>query len=348
MRVLVTGALGNLGRVVTAELRTRGHDVVTTDLRTKVTEKAARKQSGVTHLWGDLTDADAVTALIDEAAPDAVIHLAAVIPPLAYDNPRLAYRVNVEATRLLATTLAARKERPRLVFASSMAVYGSRNPHTMPHPVTAATPPAPPEIYGAHKVECEQLIAASGVEWTVLRVGAVISPDQMFSVTRDMIYLEGCLPTDGRVHLVDVRDVARAFAAAVDADCAGRTLLIGGDASHRVTQDELSTRMTAAIGFSGVLPHGRAGDPARDDAWFSVEWMDTDEAQSLLDFQRIGFDQTLREARAKVGPLRFLGPIGAPVGRALLGRDAPYRNRGGEYADPWGVIGERWGGDVLA
>ncbi|MFS3130784.1 NAD-dependent epimerase/dehydratase family protein [Nocardioides sp. Bht2] len=348
MRVLVTGALGNLGRVVSAELRSRGHHVVTTDLRTKATEKAARRQAGGTHLWADLTDADAVSRLLDDAAPDAVIHLAAIIPPVAYDNPRLAYRVNVEATRLLAEALAARPGGPRLVFASSMAVYGSRNPHTSSPPVTATTPPAPPEIYGAHKVECEELIAASGVEWTVLRVGAVISSDQMLSVTRDMIYLEGCLPTDGRVHLVDVRDVARAFAAAVDADCAGRTLLIGGDASHRVTQDELSTRMTAAIGFPGVLPHGRPGDPARDDAWFSVEWMDTDEAQSLLDFQRISFEQTLREARAKVGPLRLLGPIGAPLGRALLGRGAPYRGRDGAFADPWGVIGERWGKDVLA
>lgn len=348
MRVLLTGALGNLGRVVTAELRARGHDVVTTDLRTRATARAVRKQRGVTHLWADLTDADAVDGLLRIARPEAVIHLAAVIPPVAYDNPRLARRVNVDATRLLATALAARDDAPRLVFASSMAVYGSRNPHTMTAPVTAATTPAPPEIYGAHKVECEQLIAASGVEWTVLRVGAVISPEAMLSVTREMIYLEGCLPTDGRVHLVDARDVARAFAAAVDADCAGRTLLIGGDASHQVTQDELSTRMSAAIGFSGVLPAGRRGDPSRDDAWFSVEWMDTADAQSLLDFQRIGFEQTLREARAKVGPLRFLGPVGAPIGRAVLGRSAPYRNRDGAFADPWGVIGERWGRDVLA
>ena len=64
-----------------------------------------------------------------------------------------------------------------------------------------------------------------------------------------MLYFAGVLPTDGRLQTVDVRDVAHAFAAATTADAVGRTLLIGGDDSHRLLQGEIGPSTSAAMGL---------------------------------------------------------------------------------------------------
>lgn len=113
----------------------------------------------------------------------------------------------------------------------------------------------PADLYGAHKAEAEQHIRSSNLEWVILRLGGVISvePEAMpFSV--DALFFESALPTDGRIHTVDVRDVARAFTAATTADVVGETLLIAGDESHRIRQGEVGKALAAARGLVDVLP----------------------------------------------------------------------------------------------
>ncbi len=69
------------------------------------------------------------------------------------------------------------------------------------------------------------------------------------------------LPTDGRMHIVDVRDVAWAFAAATTADVAREILLIAGDDSHRLLQGDITPALAAARGLKGGLPNGPQGQP---------------------------------------------------------------------------------------
>jgi len=118
---------------------------------------------------------------------------------------------------------------PRFVQASSVAAYGARNPHRISDVLTADTPLRPSDIYGAHKVEAEKLVRASGLDWVVLRLGGVLTAEPRFDLDLDTIYFEASLPVDGRIQTVDVRDVARAFVAATTAPVISETLLIGGD-----------------------------------------------------------------------------------------------------------------------
>lgn len=348
-RVLVTGAFGNVGRTVVRQLLADGHRVVAADLRTPDCEKWSGRLAAerLETRWGDLTDPATIAGLLAGGDVAAVIHLAAVIPPTAYAHPDQARRVNVDVTRLVVEAIAATTNAPRLVYASSMAVYGARNPRTHPEPVTAATPPQPAELYGAQKIEAEQIISASRIGWTILRLGAVVSHELMSGMDLDTLFLEAALPTDARVHAVDVRDVGRAFAAAVHADCLGKVLLIGGDVSTRLGQGEMSESMTAAIGFAAMLPKGLPGNPDDDDAWFCVAWMDVAEAQAILDFQRHTWAQTLTDTRAAFGWKRRLGPVVGPLARRFLARRSPYHRSTATYADPWGVLTEHWGPRVL-
>ena len=154
---------------------------------------------------------------------------------------------------------------------------------------------------------------SSGLEWVILRLGGVISVDPgAMPFTGDALFFESALPTDGRIHTVDVRDVAAAFAAATTADVAGEILLIGGDKSHLHRQKDIGQALAAARGLSDVLPAGRPGDPDSDEDWFVTDWMDTARAQQALSFQHHSWPDMLAEMHAAAGWRRYPMPLLPP------------------------------------
>lgn len=342
--VLVTGAFGLVGTATVNHLSAQGRHVVATDLATPATRKAAAGlPTGVEVRWADLTDLAQVTALISAVEPASIIHLAAVIPPLCYARPEMARRVNVGATANLAKAAAAQADPPRFIQASSIAVYGPRNPHHVTGVLTADTPVRPYDVYGGHKVEAESIVRKSTLDWVILRLGGVLTVDLGLGVDPDMIYFEGLLPTDGRLQTVDVRDVAHAFAAATTADVVDRVLLIGGDDSHRLLQGEIGQSTAAAMGLVGGLPTGRRGDPDDDDGWFATDWMDTATAQEILKHQHHSWPQLLAETADTTGWKRYPLRLLAPVAHAFLEHRSPYYGQPGLHANPWEAVRRKWG-----
>lgn len=345
MTILVTGAFGLVGSATVERLSADGAEVVATDLDLPENRrKAATLPPGVSVHYADLTDPAAVDGLLAAVAPTAVIHLAAIIPPLCFARRGLARRVNVDATAHLLRAAEKLPRAPRFVLASSIAVYGARNPHKISDVLTADTPVHPTDLYGAHKVEAEALVRAAALDWVILRLGGVLTVDILGLMNSDNLYFEGLLPIDNRITTVDVRDVARAFAAAAVAPAAvGQTLLVGGDESHRVRQGAIAPDMAGAMGLVGGLPTGLKGDPDSDTAWMSTDWMDTTRAQEVLDFQRHSWPDLLVETAEKTGALRPLMRLVAPLSRRILERRSPYYRSGKAYADPWAGVAARWG-----
>lgn len=344
-KVLVTGGFGLVGSQTVRRLVDVGHSVVATDLGNPAQREAATSLPAGAHAhWADLTDEQEVDRLVAEVAPTVIVHLAAVIPPAVYRHPELGRRVNVDATVSLLRAAESSPRPPRFVLASSNAVYGARNPHHHHEMLTAESPLRPSDLYGAHKAEAEDHVRFSSLQWVILRLGGVISVDpEAMPFTGDALFFESALPTDGRIHTVDVRDVAAAFAAAATADVAGETLLIAGDESHLHRQKDVGLALAAARGLSGVLPAGRAGDPDSDERWFVTDWLDTGRAQQALSFQHHSWPDMLAEMRAAAGWRRYPMFVVAPAIRQVLKRQAAYRNAPGRYADPWGAIRSRLG-----
>jgi nucleoside-diphosphate-sugar epimerase len=343
--VLVTGGFGLVGSATVRRLAELGRNVVATDLDTPANRKAAAKlPSGVNARWTDLTDYEQVQRLVSDVAPDAIVHLAAVIAPAIYPIPKVARRVNVDATANLVRVVEGLPKQPRFVHASSITVMGPRNPHRTTPPLRAEDPMRPYDVYSGQKSEAEEIVRASKLEWVVLRLGAVLSPDMgALPVTTDAMYFQAALPSDGRVQTVDVRDVAWAFAAATTADVAREILLIGGDDSHRLTYAEVTSGLVAALGLPGAMPPGRPGDPNSDDDWFVTDWMDTTRAQEALHFQNHSWPELRAELSKKYRLLRYPGPLIARLVRVVMARRSPYRNAPGQYADPWGKIRAKLG-----
>lgn len=350
--VLVTGAFGQIGALCTELLLARGYAVIGMDLRTDATETAAAALAGaLTPSWTDLLDRDAVHAVVAEHRPSVIVHLAAVYAPISYRAPALARQVNVDGTTHLVEAARLLAAPPLLLFASSAAVYGSRNPHRHPELITAGTPVSPIDRYGADKVLGEAVVTGSGLPHAVLRLGGVISPVGAGRLNGDYLSLMRASPTDNLVHAIDARDAALAFANAAERGpaVAGRVLLVAGNDSYRHRQQELGDDIAAATGLGRLGPAaGLPGDPADDRGWSFTGWFDTTESQALLDYQAHDWPDTVAWVVGAGGRLpRVLGSALRPA--VLLFLRAQRRlERRGRYADPWTFLSRRYGPEILA
>jgi nucleoside-diphosphate-sugar epimerase len=317
-----------------------GFRVVATDLNTPANRKKAQEFPAVVDIrWADLTDRRQVQQLVADTAPEAIIHLAAAIPPGIYRNPGHARQVNVDATVSLIGAAEALGTRPRFLLASSNAVWGARNPYRCSSPVGAEHPVRPTDLYGRHKVEAENLLGSSTLDWVVLRLGGVISVDpKAMPFDNDALFFQSCLPSDGRAHMVDVRDVATAFVHAITAPVVGQILLIGGDDSHKLRQGEVGPTLAATRGMINVLPSSLPGNPESDDEWFVTEWMDTARAQEALGFQRHSWPDMIDEMRRRAGASRHLMRLIAPLARVVMKRQGAHHKSAAKYAEPWSSI----------
>jgi len=146
VRVLVTGAGGYLGRVLVPRLRAEGHDVV--ELR-----RSGAGGAGIR--IADLRDAAAVREALGDGPFDGVCHLAAATRARAsYDDPLGFYATNVAGTIALLQAVTAAGARPRVVLASTGAVYAAR-----PEPLDEAAPIAPATPYARTKRAAEDCVA---------------------------------------------------------------------------------------------------------------------------------------------------------------------------------------------
>ena len=166
MKVLLTGAFGNIGASTLEELVQRGHQVRCFDVKTAANKRTARRLQGKAEVfWGDLRSPQDVAAAVK--GQDVVVHLAFVIPTLSAtgvsseDDPEWARAINVGGTANLLKALRAQPAPPKMLFTSSLHIYGRT--HDQPPPRTVDDPPQPIEQYAKHKVECEQMVRESGL-----------------------------------------------------------------------------------------------------------------------------------------------------------------------------------------
>ncbi len=149
MTIVVTGAGGFVGRHLVARLVAAGDDVVALD------SAVAAIPAGARAVAGDLGDA-AVRAEALNTGCDALIHLATVPGGAAEADPAASRRINIDAMYDLLEEAAQAGARPRVVYASSIAVYGDPFPAAG---VDDLTPLSPRMIYGGHKAMMETAVA---------------------------------------------------------------------------------------------------------------------------------------------------------------------------------------------
>jgi nucleoside-diphosphate-sugar epimerase len=159
MRVLMTGAAGMIGRKLTARLvadgKLAGQAITALDLHDIIPADAPKLAGAETRVHtGDLAD-EGVAAALAGARPDIVFHLAGVVSGEAEANFDKGYRVNLDGTRMLFEAIRHAGNKPRVVFTSSIAVFGAPFPDVIPDDFHLT----PMTSYGTEKMMGEALLA---------------------------------------------------------------------------------------------------------------------------------------------------------------------------------------------
>lgn len=260
MRIAVTGASGFIGRYLVPALAVGGHAVVA--LGRDVEGLAPLAGQGVQVHATDYGSADLARAL---EGVDAVVHLAG--RRSQRDDDPLSFRPFAEANLNLLETLffAARDAGvSSIVQASSIAVYSAANAT----PYAEADLPVPLNPYGLSKLTSEQLLTLwggkTGVRTVSLRLAASYGHGERISAVlmkfADAAWRRQALTVrgNGRIGIdqIYVRDVVRAFVAALAPDAPGGVFNVG--AGRVFTLLEMAEAVNAAFGNDGNL---RIEDP---------------------------------------------------------------------------------------
>jgi nucleoside-diphosphate-sugar epimerase len=319
----LTGGFGNVGTSTLDELLRGGADVRVFEADTKRNRKTARKYEKCCELhFGDIRSPDAVLRALEGV--DSVIHLAAIIPPLADRNPSLAATVNVGGTRNIIEGINRGGNMTKLIFASSIAVYGDRvnSPYIK---ASDNVDPNPDDTYAKTKVECEKMIRASGIRYAILRLTYVVSERWL---PFDPLFFR--MPLETSIETCDTRDVGRAFAHAVRSDAIwGKTLNIAGGKTCRMSFREYLDRVFSCFGLggSGFLPR----DAFRKQGYHCGFLEDADESEAILHYRRRTLEDYFSEVRKVTRTKRFFISMVRPAAHAYLKKLSPYlvkRNQG--------------------
>ena len=216
MTVAVTGGTGFVGRALLDALERGDHEV-----RALARTVSEASRNGQTWIKGDLADSDALARLVRNA--EAVIHVAGVTNA---PDPAGFHAGNVAGTMAVCRAAQAAGVQ-RFVLVSSLS---AREPGL--------------SQYGRSKRQAERIVAASGMDWTIIRPPAVYGPhdSEMFELFRSAKWGFVPMPPAGRTSLIHVRDLADLLVALIPQD--DRT-------SHRTFEPD--------DGKAGGWTHGELG-----------------------------------------------------------------------------------------
>ena len=279
---LITGGAGSVGRQLVEMFAAAGRPVRVFDLP-MMDFTGLEDRDGIEIARGDITDSDGVRAAV--SGVDAVLHLAAILPPNSERDRDLTFRVNVQGTQNIIDAMEATNPDARLVFTSSISTYGDTSAEDPP--VRTSHAQSAIDIYADSKIEGERLIRASSLDnATVLRIAAIAVPAFLEPPT-PWPFMEG-----QRVEMVHRDDVADAlFASASAPDAGDKVFNIGGGPTWQLRGRDYVRDFFDVMGAPVELATYR-------DAPGWVDWYDTDDSQRILGYQNRSYQHYIGEMQA--------------------------------------------------
>ncbi len=168
MRVFVTGVCGQLGHDVVNELIARGHEAVGSDITEKYT---GINDINAEYIQLDITDSEAVKAILTRVKPDAVVHCAAwtaVDAAEDEENKEKVYDINAEGTKNIAE--ACKELDCKMIYISTDYVFNGEG--TKPWEADCKDY-APLCVYGDSKLKGEQSVSEILDKYFIVRIAWV-------------------------------------------------------------------------------------------------------------------------------------------------------------------------------
>lgn len=261
-KVFLTGATGGMGFIGLNELL-KDIDKQDIIILAQDTKKDREKlsgyenRSGLTIVWGDLTKYDDVKKCVKDV--DIILHVAALVSPIADYHPDLAMKVNYGSIKNIIKAIREfdMMDTVKLVSIGTIAETGDRMPPIHWGRVGDPIKPSMFDYYAVSKIAAERLLIESDIKyWASLRQTGIMGP--AMSKIRDAIMFHNCL--DNVLEYVSDRDSGILLRNLALYNCTGELPLefwghiynIGGGESCRVDTYTMYKDMYGALGFKDL------------------------------------------------------------------------------------------------
>ncbi|HZJ68434.1 MAG TPA: NAD(P)-dependent oxidoreductase [Candidatus Eisenbacteria bacterium] len=293
LNVLLTGATGTMGKS-TLDLLLKENLVKVTvfSLDSKKDRKILKtyqENNQVSIIWGDLRDYNDVLTAIKDI--DIILHLAALVSPLADAYPELAMEINFGGTLNLIQAIEKEKRQNDIyfVYIGTVAQTGDRMPPIHWGRVGDPIKPSIYDYYAVSKVAAERIVIESKIKnWVSLRQTGIMG--QNMTKILDPIILHN--PLNNVLEYVSDRDsgillknlVLQIAEKKLNPDFWGHIYNIGGGSSCRINSLELYANSFAKLGIDNMQDLFKAN-------WFATRnfhgqyYLDSDKLENYLHFR---------------------------------------------------------------
>lgn len=319
-RILLTGASGTVGREVLKQLLDLKDrfDVSVFDLKTPKSIRLFSSFGNGFHVfYGDISDPNGTIEAVRNQ--DAVIHLAALIPPAADVNKPLAEKINVYGTLHLVNNLEKFSPNAFFVYSSSVAVYGDRLENSQIR-VTDKLKPSMGDYYAETKIRAESIIRKSKLQWAIFRLSAIMGAGN-HKISGLMFHM----PLNTPMEITTPEDTARAFVNSLDKqpELVGKIFNLGGGDKNRILYRNFLQKSFDIYGL------GKLNFPEYAFAQKNFHcgyYADGDVLEDILHFRKDTLDTYFKKVKDGITPLQrfFAKLVRTAVKKNLLLKSEPY------------------------
>jgi UDP-glucose 4-epimerase len=288
MGILVTGGTGLVGSYVVRELITSHQQPVVLDIRDPG-DLLKDCLDEMVFIKGGIEDSRFINKVFEDHHIEKIIHLGSLLQFGCERNPQKAVAINIVGTTNLLEA-ARNQEAKRFVFSSSGAVYGPQEGGI--NEASLISPSA--SLYGRGKFFCESLGSIYeqlyGITFVSLRYAGVFGPGKVGSpgiakvikeiestISGKDVTIDERVSPDKKIHLVYVRDVARATILALEAEgLRHRVFNISGADDCYVTFGEFHSTLKKLV-------------PSAGDVTFTAEGPNRGKVDNSLARQELGY-----------------------------------------------------------
>jgi len=296
LKVLLTGASGTVGYEILKQLHQQKDrfEITVFDLYNRRTRKLFSKfKKDIHFVYGNITNnEDIASVCVDK---DFVIHIAAIIPPVADDKPELAHKVNTIGTMNLVRNLENLSPNAFFLYSSSISVYGDR----LINPSIYINDPILPSLgdeYAKTKIAAEEIITTSNLKWSIFRLTAIMGSHK---ISKLMFHM----PLATSMEICTPADTGRAFVNALSHkdEISGKLFNLGGGESCRTTYQNFLHRSFKIFGL------GKVDFPANSFAEHNFHcgfYQDGDDLEKILKFRQDNLESYYKNEESKVSKLQ--------------------------------------------